>query len=479
MSEFGGVDRWVEVAATVEQLLQDEAIWTDWELQCTSLWGRSTTLVLHGTSTRIGAVDLESKFTEAALGNLQVADFRNFAHGRHHWLAKRSDVTGMLVFAGPEDADLAKRTLAQIPPEIPRTVLTFDAPAITLPIISLICALRITGWAGQARNIDPGHPGVPEFGRKLYNLPLPKIVGSKPYASIEQAAAIARKSGISIERLFARGELDRWKTSLAAFKRRLAEAAFEGVILDYDGTVVDTRDRFEPPHQNIVGELIRLAESNARLAIATGRGASVRRDLQKCLPSSLWSRILIGYYNGAEIAGLDDNHAPDGTEGTCDALAKLANALRAQPELIDAATQTDRRFQITLEAKRALPENRLWDLAHEVLLMTAVDHVKITRSSHSIDIVSEGVSKRNVLERMRAEACGRLLTIGDRGRWPGNDYELLREPYALSVDEVSVDPQTCWNLAPVGQRGVAATVAYLRCLRPVGEHLRFDVSGLA
>jgi len=111
--------------------------------------------VLHGTSTRIGAVDLESKFTEAALGNLQVADFRNFAHGRHHWLAKRADVTGLLVFVGPEDTDLAKRTLAQIPPEIPRAVLTFDLPEVTLPIISLICALRITGWAGQARNIDP------------------------------------------------------------------------------------------------------------------------------------------------------------------------------------------------------------------------------------------------------------------------------------------------------------------------------------
>jgi hydroxymethylpyrimidine pyrophosphatase-like HAD family hydrolase/fructoselysine-6-P-deglycase FrlB-like protein len=480
VSEFSGSDRWTEGAAAVDRLLKDNTIWMDWELQCSSLWGRNTTLVLHGTSTRIGAVDLESKFTEAALGNLQVADFRNFAHGRHHWLAKRADVTGMLVFVGPEDADLAKRTLAQIPPEIPRAVLTFDLPEATLPIISLICALRITGWAGQARNIDPGRPGVPEFGRKLYNLPLPKIVGSKTaHASTEQAAAIARKSGISPERLFARGELDRWEKALAAFKGRLAEAAFQGVILDYDGTVVDTRHRFEPPHQNIVAELIRLAESGARLAIATGRGASVRRDLQKCLPQSLWSRILIGYYNGAEIAGLDDNHIPDGTEGTCDALAQLANALRAQPELIDAATQTDRRFQITLEAKRALPENRLWDLAHEVLLMTAVDHVKITRSSHSIDIVSEGVSKRNVIERMRTEGSGWLLTIGDRGRWPGNDYELLREPFALSVDEVSVDPQTCWNLAPVGQRGVAATVAYLKCLRPLGEHLRFDVSGLS
>jgi hypothetical protein len=48
------------------------------------MWERRTTVVLHGPATRVGAIDLESKFTEAALGNLQVADWRNFAHGRHH-----------------------------------------------------------------------------------------------------------------------------------------------------------------------------------------------------------------------------------------------------------------------------------------------------------------------------------------------------------------------------------------------------------
>jgi hypothetical protein len=57
-----------------------------------------------------------------------------------------------------------------------------------------------------------------------------------------------------------------------------------------------------------------------------------------------------------------------------------------------------------------------------------------------------------------------VLCIGDRGRWPGNDFALLQEPYSLSVDEVSPDPNTCWNLAPPGHRGIQVTLDYLQSL---------------
>ena len=211
----------------------------------------------------------------------------------------------------------------------------------------------------------------------------------------------------------------------------------------------------------------------------SGRGASVKRDLRKLIPPDLWRRIVIGYYNGAEIATLADDHAPDGQNRVCDALAPLAAALREQSELGDIATQTDRRFQITLQARRPTPESRLWDLAQQTVLMAGERNVTITRSSHSIDILAAGVSKLNVLKRLR-ESIGDApaLAIGDRGRWPGNDYELLKEPFALSVDELSVDPNTCWNLAPRGQRGIAATLSYLNALIAADGKLRFDETRL-
>ena len=60
-----------------------------------------------------------------------------------------------------------------------------------------------------------------------------------------------------------------------------------------------------------------------------------------------------------------------------------------------------------------------------------------------------------------------ILTIGDRGKWPGNDAALLKEPLSLSVDEVSYSPETCWNLSPAGVRGVQATLLYLKKLNSV------------
>ena len=461
----------------IHSLLLDERRWNEWRSSAAVLWPRNTTLVLYGSATRIGALDLESKFTEAAVGNLQIADFRNFAHGRHQWLAKHADVSGVLAFVSSADQVLAERTLALIPEEVPQVRLFIDGPPETALLVSLIAALRITGWAGEARGIDPGRPGVPEFGRKLYHLALPKEPPRRSRLTINDnnAIAIERKSGLSLSRLIMRGKLDWWRTALGRFYIRLAETSFAGIALDYDGTVVDTRDRHLPPRSNIVEELIRIARSGARLAIATGRGASVKRDLRKVLPPDLWQYVIVGYYNGAEIATLANDHAPDGGEQVCDSLATVAAALREQSELVEFAVQTDRQFQITLEARRPTPEGRLWDLAQQTVLMTGDRNVTITRSSHSIDILAAGVSKLNVLKHLR-ESIGDapVLTVGDRGRWPGNDYELLKEPFALSVDEISVDPNTCWNLAPRGQRGVAATLCYLKALIAADTKLRLD-----
>ena len=42
-------------------------------------------------------------FTEAALGNLHCADWRKFAHGRHHWLANRGAQSGIVALASNDD----------------------------------------------------------------------------------------------------------------------------------------------------------------------------------------------------------------------------------------------------------------------------------------------------------------------------------------------------------------------------------------
>lgn len=480
-SEFGDDVEWRATLELVRAGIAElSSLSAEWEAEASRVWTRPTTLVLFSPSTRIGAIDLESKFTEAALGNLQLADYRNFAHGRHHWLAKRGELSAVLAFITESDRALAERTLALIPENVPQARIELPGIGSTAALMSLVAALRITGWVGKVRGIDPGQPGVPSFGRKLYNLSLSRPVDkADPQISACDAAAIKRKTGSSPQRLDAAGELQRWQLSLDAMRDRLLATRFVGLVLDYDGTVVDTRDRFSPPLTLIQDELVRVLEADVWVAFATGRGASIRRDLQGFLPSSLWRKVLIGYYNGAEVSGLEDDGAPDGHNEAGDDLKVIANALSAQPELAHAAKQTDRPRQITLEGARVLPEARLWDLAQQVILATRAPNLRVTRSSHSIDIVPEEVSKLNVVTRLRNEIGeGALLTIGDRGRWPGNDHALLSEPFSLSVDEVSVDPDTCWNLAPPGQRGPAATLHYLRALEATGGELRFRPGSL-
>ena len=478
---FGSDADWQAVVDHVRPLLSDgAAVPKTWKAATTPLWTRSTTLVLHGPSTRIGAVDLESKFTEAALGHVQIADYRNFAHGRHHWLAKRSETSAVLAFITNEDRELAERTLDLLPADVPQARLTLDGGPGAVVLASLLAALRIAGWAGRTRGIDPGRPGVPEFGRRLYHLQprRPQRAARAPRLTPRQAAAIARKTGVAPERLATLSNLDHWRDALDAFIARLRAVGFASVVLDYDGTIVDTRHRSKPAAPEMISELARLAEAGIHVGIATGRGKSVRCCLQNHLPRKLWPLFLVGYYNGSEIASLDNDDVPDGSASVCDALQPLADALRSQPELSRCARQEERSFQITLHTG-VMPVNRLWALARQVIHTIGVRGVTVMCSSHSVDVVTAEVSKQHVVRRLR-ESVGEapLLAIGDRGRWPGNDHELLAEPFALGVDEVSDDPATCWNLGEPGQRGTTVTLDYLSALNAQDGRVRFSRGSL-
>ena len=68
---------------TLNQLVPFQAGKRKWnaELQrlCEPLWQKDTLLVLFSPALQAASLDIESKFSEAALGTIQLADFRNFA----------------------------------------------------------------------------------------------------------------------------------------------------------------------------------------------------------------------------------------------------------------------------------------------------------------------------------------------------------------------------------------------------------------
>lgn len=447
---------------------------------CKPLWQRQTLVVLYGPDCHAAAVDLESKFSEAALGNVQLADFRNFAHGRHHWLAKRGGETAVLAIVSETDRSLADTVLALLPKDIPVVRLSVAGTGLTANLSALLQVLIVVGSAGKARGIDPGDPGVPSFGRKIFHLrafaPRHNVLET---LSAAEAAAIERKAGASVATLLSRGTLGGWRAKYRHFCDRFAAARFRAIVLDYDGTLCSETHRFELLQATVSRQLNRLLQTGAVLGVATGRGKSVRGTLREAIRPQFWGRVVVGYYNGGDIAILSDDSRPDGTESVSPMLAPIAEALRAAFGQSDLAKLTFRLPQVTIEPAPDANRDDVWNSVEHLIHTVGSAGGAAVRSSHSIDVVAAGVTKRavvaRVVELLSGDANTPVLCIGDRGRWPGNDYALLSTPYALSVDEVSSDRETGWNLAAPGRRGVVAALDYLQRLTETREGLRMSI----
>jgi fructoselysine-6-P-deglycase FrlB-like protein len=431
--------------------------------RCELLWKCETLVVLYGPSVATAALDLESKFSEAALGNVQLADFRNFAHGRHHWLAKRASKTGVLALCANDERILCDKTIRLIPSVIPTARICLSSVGPTASVAALVAVLHLVGAAGERHGIDPGRPGVPKFGRRIYRL---RGLGTFNKSSSVGQIAIARKLGCDVHDLRNRQDVAFWREAYKQFVKALEQATFEAVLLDYDGTLCDEHERFSGPCKNVIRELIRLLEAGILLGIATGRGDSVRTKLRKVLPKQFWYNVHMGYYNGSDLGCLSDDGHPDFSGIPSDALKPIAEALSSHPIISQLAQCKTSRNQISVRPSSAA-EGEL--VGRIVLHLAQVHGFTALRSGHSIDVLGPGVSKCSLLTFIRnlLHNGSQVLAIGDRGQWPGNDYEILNTPYSLSVDEVSADPNTCWNIAPAGHRGVQAVLDYLSWVQPL------------
>ena len=221
-TEFGALTDWQESITSLQPLLHDSALVEAWRTETESILERPTILVLYGPHTHIGAIDLESKFTEAALGHVKIADYRNFAHGRHHWLAKRRDTSAVLAFITDSERRLAERTLDLIPNDVPKAKINLEGGLCSTGLASVLAALWITEWAGHHVGIDPGRPGVPVFGRRLYHLAVRRPIHRRKKQALSQreAMAIRRKTRVDVDTLAATGELGAWRDALTRFLSR-------------------------------------------------------------------------------------------------------------------------------------------------------------------------------------------------------------------------------------------------------------------
>lgn len=436
---------------------------------CNPLWAKRTLIVLHGSETNAAAIDMESKFVEAALGPVLVADYRNFAHGRHYWLARHGKETSVLALTTVRDRDLARRTLRLLPSDMPVASLDAESTGPNAGLAALVHVMHAVGLAGEHRGADPGRPKVPTFGRKIYHL---SAWGrccrtAADGVTLAERAAIERKTRTSIEVISASGQLDLWRAFYRDYLKALSGAKYCAVVFDYDGTLCGPRERFSGPSESVQKELLRLLKVGCRIGVASGRGDSVQRDLLAFIPRQYWSHMVIGYHNGAETVALSEDERPSGRVRLHPSLRMIATRVRESALLESIADVRLGQSQVTIQPRDERQLEWIWQHMHDMALAVGPAGIQVLRSSHSVDIIRPGVSKLAVVEYLESHSTstGSVLCIGDQGLWPGNDHELLRHPFSIGVDTVSSDPRTCWNLAPPGCRGPRAALYYMRSMR--------------
>jgi hydroxymethylpyrimidine pyrophosphatase-like HAD family hydrolase len=426
---------------------------------------KSNFTVLYGGWGLPVAYDIESKFTEAALVAVQLADFRNFGHGRHHWFDKQKNTSSIIAIVTPNERKIAEKTLSLIPQEIPKLIIdtNIDSPLASIDL--LVKSFHLISAIGDIRKIDPGKPGVPNFGSKLYNLKYSSFYKTKKEIFDNKTIAIIRKAHISSIEELSPIELKTWSDSYSAFIREIEIPQYTSLIFDYDGTLSSSdfdnryRDELVPEINDVFNNLL---IHNIKIGAVTGRGKSIKELLRKSIPQEYWDLIYVGYYNGADVGSLKDDSIPNTTMDSDESLKILSNNLSSE-YLVNKKRINLRPFQLTIESNTKTEYDKVKNISCQIILSKNLP-VIILESSHSLDIVVRPkVSKLNIITQFFKEE--KVLCIGDKGCAPGNDFELLSTPYSLSVDEVSYHPKSCWNLVPSNKKNMDALFFYLNSMK--------------
>lgn len=424
-------------------------------------------IILHAGWGGPAALDLESKLSEAALAPAMICDLRNFGHGRHHWLAKRGARTLVVTVEDKQFAGLFTKTLNLLPSDVSIIRLQTKCSG---PSAAIDLTMRVFGLVrdmGLLLGIDPGRPGVPEFGRKIYHLS-PGLPSYTIHSAVERAATRQLLQFPSA----AESMIDTLRTSASEAKTFLESLVIKGLVLDFDGTLVDTKHRFDPIDPEIANELSRLLRAGTPIGIATGRGKSVRDSLRAALPKDTWGNVLLGYYNGSEIIALIDERLPDNSSPETGELADLERLLASDPWISSVKPRIELRPNQLSISGAGCSISSLWSHVSRLLTINGLVQLKCFASTHSVDILGARTSKTSVIDAIKSRAACQLnevLCLGDSGLWPGNDAELLTHSPSLSCGSPSTQLTTGWNFAPQGLLESKATLYYLRNIDSAGR----------
>lgn len=140
-----------------------------WATAIRDVLARPAIFCLFGPETRPLAVDLDSKFAESGLGELNLSEYRNFAHGRYQSLLSRPDEIGVLSFYTPREATIALDVEASLGDLLPHAAVPIDHDDVAMYLIAqLVHLLVIVGALSDVRGADVGWGSRNSFGDPLY-----------------------------------------------------------------------------------------------------------------------------------------------------------------------------------------------------------------------------------------------------------------------------------------------------------------------
>jgi HAD superfamily hydrolase (TIGR01484 family) len=345
-----------------------------------------------------------------------------------------------------------------------------DVPTFMMPLSGALPRDLIAGLVGQMYLVqaiaekmgkDPGRPEVPQFGRDIYYIDLPKII---PLPRARVPAEEQSKYDV----LGARWPSPRKRSDMArareAFVSGITQQQFRAIVFDYDGTLSASQGRTAPPSVPIVKHIVRLVEAGVVVGIASGRGGSIQEELATMLPDEVLGRLFLGLYNGGWIgSALSPPETPNGTVEFLSHVTRISRKLQSLGVPIE-RIKTTHPYQVSIRFRDGVPTDQMWFVVADALRQAGLTTGTLFRSKHSVDVLAPGVGKSeliaHIIQHERIDPH-QVLTMGDQGAWPGNDVALLEHRFSLSVDMPSRRLDRGWKLAPGHKRDVDATLWYL------------------
>lgn len=438
------------------------------------LTSEDTLLVLADPQVRPVATLIDTSLWESGICPVQTTDFRNFAHGRHAWIHQRSPSSIILALTGQDSRSIWHTLKNNLPNGLRILEIDLGRSGRLANALGVIDALVLLEAMGTAVDIDPGRPPVGLYAKDIYEDPALLFLSHELSPSVDhKRAAVFRHDDPSSQDLLLTEARRDWLAGLSG-------AVFGGLVLDYDGTIVRTADRYSPPADDLIAELERLLSEGMKVAIATGRGSSAGKDLRQVLRPEFHAGVTVAYYNGGYIRGLAVDTSverPPADPAIDEAIAWL----RANESLFTAACPLESGVQITIQ-KRDLKNTEAFLAAVEACPPLADGRLRLTRSAHSFDLIPLATTKLAAVKAIIAELDEGLavLCVGDSGSRSGNDHAILATPYGISVGDVCGSANGCWSFFGDLPIGPDALLELLRALKPCGSKgMKIDVASLA